>query len=524
MRSDIVSDGFNVVISAEDKATQVLDGIAAKVSGLGGKLDVAAKFGSIATGIRAAGEMIAAAFDEVKRAVSEAANRIDELGDTAAKLGSRADDLRAFAFAAEEAGGISADEAINALKKLQVEVAKAAVSGENGGVWDKLGLDPQELAKMDPTAAFKEVQAAMGSIGSAAERSAIATKLFGKSASELLPLLLSDAEAFREAMQAANELGLTVSEQQTQSVGAMNDALGRLKAAGEGVMNQIVAELAPFIQVIAEALLEWVPPIIELAKQWLPTIVDAMAFLAGMAQQTFEIFAAMTTLNFGWLAEALNANRPREWRKAVEEAREAAAQAAIDAEEKAREAREAAIQQEKELAEETSKRADAAAAAAQKQLDSGEKVIEQLERQLWIAQVGQETVTKAEQLSQAQTVEQWNRIQELQAAIEAQLAQAKAAKEAEDQDKAAAAHNAKVDAQLLKIEDLRRSRNAPELQAAESRLGTRGNVDRTFAQMLEYMSRAAREGEKQTQLQRRIAENTEESESSDTQLVEITRS
>lgn len=519
-----MSDGFNVVVSAEDRATAVLDGIAAKVNSLGGSLDIGAKFASIATGIQAAGQMIVGAFQNIAAGMAEAADRIDQLGDTAAKLGTRADDLRAFAFAAEEAGGISADQAIGALQKLQTEVAKAAVEGDTGGVWQKLGLDPATLAAMDPTAAFQEIQQAMGGIGSSAERTAIATKLFGKSASELLPLLLSDAEAFREAMQAANELGLTVSEAQTQGVGAMNDALGRLKAAGEGIMNQLMTELAPLIQVMAESLLQWVPPLIEIAKQWLPSIVDGLAFGAGLLQQFAEGLFAIVTMDFAAFNEAFNANRPKEWMDAVNKAREAAAEAAAEAEAKAQDARQAAIDKEKELAEETKKRQEAAEAAQQKQLEAGEKVIEQLERQLWVAQEGEDAVRKAEQLSQAQTVEQWDRIKELQAALDAQIAEAKAQKDAEDDDKKAAEHNEKVDAELIRIENLRQSRNAPELQATESRLGTRGNVDRSFAEMLQYMSRLTREAQQQTATQRRIEENTSESQSPDTELVEVTRS
>lgn len=76
-----------------------------------------------------------------------------------------------------------------------------------------------------------------------AERTALAMKIFGKSGSELVPLLGKGSAGIAELAAKANELGVVFSDDAVKAGGAFDDALKDVNSSIEGLRNALGAEL-----------------------------------------------------------------------------------------------------------------------------------------------------------------------------------------------------------------------------------------------------------------------------------------
>jgi hypothetical protein len=76
--------------------------------------------------------------------------------------------------------------------------------------------------------------------------------LFGRAGSQLLPLFAGGAEGIAEAAAQAERFGLALTTAQGQDVEAMNDAFTLAGQAVNGIVQQVVAYLAPAVQAVAD--------------------------------------------------------------------------------------------------------------------------------------------------------------------------------------------------------------------------------------------------------------------------------
>jgi hypothetical protein len=406
-----VAGDIDIVVGAQDKASAVLNAVAGRVGGFGSSIGkfinpLTASLAGAAAGFLAVGKAIGT--------VSEAANRIDALTDTAAGLGATVGDLQAFRFAMGEAGNVSAEKSIASLQKLQKTVGEIATGGnaKAGEVFEKLGLDAAKLSMQGPVQQFEAVRQALGSIENVSERAATAQQIFGKSAADLIPVLLAQSGEFEASMNAAAELGAVTSEEGAAGIAAMNDAVGRVSLGFEGLANTVAVAVAPLVESIASTIAGWLPPIIELASQWLPTIVDSAAAMVGFATDFYNTMYKVVTLDFsGAYKTATNAlgeqGTAAQLILKAEEARNRAAQVAAENAAKARAQKEAEVAIEKEsLKTEQAKTSEA------------EKTIAALEKKFAIATMGAEAVERQEQLATAATDAERERILALQAQLD----------------------------------------------------------------------------------------------------------
>ena len=504
---------IDVVIGAQDKASAVINAVAAKASGFGSSLSssllpsVTKLIGPLAAA--AAGFL---AVRSAISAVSEASTRIDALTDTAAGLGESVGELQAFQFAMGEAGNVDAEKSISALQRIQKVVGEVAGGGNAAGgeVFKKLGIDANALSMQGPIDQFNTVREALAGIDNASERAAMAQKILGKSAADLMPALMAQSDEFEASMQAASDLGVVVSDEGAAGIASMNDAVGRVSAGFEGMANQVAMAVAPLIESIATTIAGWLPPIIDFASQWLPTIVDGMAGLVGLGADFYKSMYQLVTLDFsGAFETATNAlgeqgTAAKLILKTMEARNAAAAKARDDAEEaKAIAAATAAIEKESLGSEEA-------------KVSEGEKLIAQLERKLAIEQQGAEAIEKQEQLATAANDAERERIASLQAQLDlheqitAEFNERVEAekKRTEEQQKAAEEQQAKQ-AELVK-----QIAGVPTaVSATQSRLQTRGPAQNS-------MEKIAKLAQEQLAVLQKIFEK-DAPENQPVQLVEV---
>lgn len=177
---------------------------------------------------------------------------IDNASKLAARLGMTYGEFAGLSLAADLAG-VSMDTIGKASQKAEIAFAKAAGGSKVAtAAFAGLGLSVEELNGMSAADRFDAIASAIAALPTEAQRAEAAVQLFGKAGTELLPLFAGGAEGIAAARAEAERLGLTLTNAQGQNVEAMNDSFTMVAKSIEGVVQQVVAYLAPAITAISE--------------------------------------------------------------------------------------------------------------------------------------------------------------------------------------------------------------------------------------------------------------------------------
>lgn len=236
--------------------------------------------GAVTVGAMAAGAGI------VKLASSTAATA-DEIDKASQKMGISTDAYQEWAHAMEMSG-MSIDNMKAGLKSLQTAMSGMDEEGNSTSEEFKaLGISLVDAnGNMKSTEdVMNEAILALSKMEEGAERSAIATKLFGKAGTEMAPMLNSGAEAIEALKQEAHDLGLVMSEEDVKAGADLGDTLANLKSALGAMVTKLGTSLMPIVQRVADTLMKFLPkfqemfdkiapPLLDLADQLLPILVE----------------------------------------------------------------------------------------------------------------------------------------------------------------------------------------------------------------------------------------------------------
>ena len=206
------------------------------------------------------------AIDAVKRlakamveAVEDAGDFADEILTLSSQTGLATDTLQEFRYMAELID-VPVDTISGSLRKLTNNMQSAANgTGSAYEAFSALGVAVTDssghLRRAEDV--FYDTIDALGAMNNETERDAYSMDIFGRSAQDLNPLIEAGSDAIEDFAQEAHEMGYVLDDEALESLGAMDDSFERVKAQMEAVRNQIVAEMAPAIEEIATAFLEW---------------------------------------------------------------------------------------------------------------------------------------------------------------------------------------------------------------------------------------------------------------------------
>jgi hypothetical protein len=199
----------------------------------------------------------AAAATAISVAVRGQLTALDELGKMAQKVGVGVSALSQLQYAAE-LSDLSLEQLGGGLKKLGVNMAGVASGGAQpaAAAFKALGIDVTDangqLRSSD--AVFTDVAGAFGNMADGAVKTALAVQIFGKSGSDLIPLLNAGKDGLAEMRAEADALGLTIDETAARAAEGFNDNLTRLGKVTTGITRQLAAGLAPTLEVVSGAL------------------------------------------------------------------------------------------------------------------------------------------------------------------------------------------------------------------------------------------------------------------------------
>ena len=180
--------------------------------------------------------------------VASTTETVSSQNDLATRLGLTYGELAGLSFAGSLVG-VSMDTIGAAMTRAQVAFANAANGSRTAtAAFQAIGLSVADLNNLSAEQQFEAIAQAISQLPTEAERAAAAVRIFGRAGAQLLPLFQEGAAGIQAAREEADRFGLTLTNAQSGNIDAMGDAFDRAQAAITGVIQQIVAYLAPAIE------------------------------------------------------------------------------------------------------------------------------------------------------------------------------------------------------------------------------------------------------------------------------------
>jgi len=211
-----------------------------KAKGFGGKLKkglgTAAKVG--AATIAAVGTAAVGAGVAITKATGAVAEHGDNIDKMSQKMGMSAKAYQEWDAVLQHSG-----TSIEAMKPSMKTLANAAQSGAEE--FQKLGISQEEVANLSQEDLFAKTIEGLQNMEEGTERTAIASKLLGRGATELGALLNTSAEDTQKMKDRVNELGGVMSDEAVKASAAYQDSLQDLQTAMEGTRRNAISKFLP---------------------------------------------------------------------------------------------------------------------------------------------------------------------------------------------------------------------------------------------------------------------------------------
>jgi hypothetical protein len=231
-----------------------------------------------------------------------------ELNDMAARTGLSVEALGELGYAAKQNGS-----SIEAVEKATRGMARTILDAERGlstatDNLDDLGVSLTDLQGLAPEDQFALFASRIADVQDASKKTALAMKIFGRSGTELLPML----ETLDETREAAERLGLVMSAEDAAAADALGDAMdvawAQIKRVVETIGAAIAGPLTRFLtwtQSILAAGIEWISQNKELIRT--VALIGGGIALAGGAVVALGLGFAAASVVAGGLATAIGA-------------------------------------------------------------------------------------------------------------------------------------------------------------------------------------------------------------------------
>lgn len=227
------------------------------------------------------------------KAASSAAANADEIDKMSQKIGISRTAYQELDFILSQNG-----MDVNVLQSGMKKLVNTMQDAQSGSATAKAAFDALGVSVTDSNGALRDQEtvlydaiAALQGMENETERNALANDLFGRSASEMAPLLNAGAGSMEELRQKARDLGLVLGDETIDAGVKFTDTIDQAKRAGESIMTQIGAQVMPlFVSV-----LEWI-------MEHMPEIQDVLGRVFGVAKDVISGIGNLVS----WLSDLLD--------------------------------------------------------------------------------------------------------------------------------------------------------------------------------------------------------------------------
>jgi hypothetical protein len=208
-------------------------------------------------GVQAIANVFRDVANRVTTLVSSVNSGIDSLNDLSARTGINVEALQGYSLAAKLAG-VDTEQFGTAVQRLAVNIGKATPGDALDKALKGINLSLADLRALSPEQQFSEIGQAISQLPTAADRAAAAVAIFGKQGAALAPLFREGAASIEELQARAERLGIIISETQVNNVADMNDAFDLVAATVNGIVGQVIGNLAPAVTAVTNEFLRFV--------------------------------------------------------------------------------------------------------------------------------------------------------------------------------------------------------------------------------------------------------------------------
>lgn len=225
----------------------------------------------------------------------------DQLDKMAARTGASVGFLSALGHAAQ-IGGTNIETMETSVRKLQ-RTAYDATQGTKtaADAFSQLGVSATNAdgSLKGTEQLFMETVTALSQVKNETQKAALATVLFGRAGTQLLPMLKDGKAGLAAVIDEAHKLGYTWTEEDTKAAAELTDAFTRLMTSVKMLVIRVGAELAPQMKTLADQLRGSVSAVIEWVKA-------NGAFIIGLAKTAVQVAAVGAALYaFGTAAKVI---------------------------------------------------------------------------------------------------------------------------------------------------------------------------------------------------------------------------
>ena len=209
----------------------------------------------LATAATAATAAVTAASGAMAVAVRAAVHDFDNLAKTSQKIGVPVEDLSQLRHAAELSGaGLDTlEKSLGRLSKNLNDVA-AGVGQNAARAFEAIGVAVTNAdgSLRSTSDVMSDVADRFAGMEDGAQKTAIAMDLFGRSGTDLIPMLNQGSAGIAAMKQEADQLGLTISQNTGAAAEQFNDNLDRLGKIFQGLVNEVAARVLPTLVQLSE--------------------------------------------------------------------------------------------------------------------------------------------------------------------------------------------------------------------------------------------------------------------------------
>ena len=210
----------------------------------------------------------------VNKVVQNFASLGDEIGKAAARTQLSTDDFQTLSFAFEQSGGTAQEleTAIRSMSTQYLELQKGTATSTD--LFNRLGLSLSDLQGLDVGDQFRTIAKSVSNIRDPLERAAVATKLFGRSGTTILPLI-QNLDAYENRLRS---IGGVIDESAIRQGEELTD-----------LNNELTRSFNKLLSVIG-------PAFTPVVKGWTMIFADLSKVIEGTTKQVQRIANALNLL------------------------------------------------------------------------------------------------------------------------------------------------------------------------------------------------------------------------------------
>lgn len=247
-----------------------------------------------------AGAAVALTTGAMAKAVTDFAEKGDEISRTARIIGMSAESLQELRYAANMAD-ISSEDLSTALKRMNFNLGE--LKRGSGTLYTQLKHTNPQLAiqlrsAKDSDEAFGLLVDAIGRETDVTRRAALAQSAFGKTGQAIIPMAEGGSAALAKLREEARKAGVVMSGDAAEAGAKLSDNLKRLKAQGTALANVVLGRLIAKVGPLIERFLAWATVNKDIIAQKVDRAFDrigaAIEFIAPFARVALDLMKRLS--------------------------------------------------------------------------------------------------------------------------------------------------------------------------------------------------------------------------------------